>query len=46
LWTCNALEKANGGKDREAAKAVAAWKKACAAKDAASCAGLDRLGTK
>jgi hypothetical protein len=46
VWTCNSLKKASDAKDREAVKAVAAWKKACAAKDAGACTGLDRLGGK
>jgi hypothetical protein len=33
-------------KDKEAVKAAAAWKKACAARDAKACTGLERLGGK
>jgi TPR repeat protein len=46
VWTCNSLEKVIEAKDKEAVKAAVAWKKACAARDAKACTGLERLGGK
>ena len=46
MWTCNALKKtATEKKDKLAQKVIADWKKACAAKDATACRGLDRTGS-